>query len=135
MKIINIIILNFIALGLLHGQDFNSQASASCTINANAPAMFNGIYYRERAIDATFRVCGAGACCTGTLVNRNTDDEHLGFYFITAHHCFSDANFIGNESEATFQFVFNYQSPDAVTLNTPEPNRGLFGMQKRIFIK
>jgi hypothetical protein len=53
------------------------------------------------------------------LVNRNTPDGEVGFYFITASHCFGNVN-----SEQWFQFMFNYQSPNHNTLDTDLSNRG-----------
>jgi hypothetical protein len=134
-KIILFLFLLLISIQQLISQPrgaFDSQVNAACAINANSPLMFNGVFDRSMAINATFLFSSLTSSCTGTLVNRNTDDSHIGYYFITARHCScKDAfffncgqGFTNGISDEKYTFYFNYQSPNGNTFNTPLPNRG-----------
>lgn len=126
--IISIIgILLFISM--LHGQRFGM--AGECQINVN-----NTDYYRaprKDAIDATVKIVFinldgvVGGWCTGTLVNRDTEDNELGFYALTANHCIRDKNGLGDitvDFNAEHYIIFNYQSPNAINDSTPLSNRG-----------
>jgi hypothetical protein len=94
-----------------------------CMENVNNPNI-QVLPSRRASIDATFRVIGNGGACTGTLVNRNVSDAQIGYYFITANHCFGNLEAIGGDNpNGIFQFAFNYQSPDGDTWNTHLSNR------------
>jgi hypothetical protein len=53
--------------------------------------------------------------CSGTLINRNTEEDNLGQYFITSWHCFKSGGTCGgNEFDfqnQTVELTFNFQSP------------------------
>jgi hypothetical protein len=77
---------------------------------------------RRDIIDATFKIDVEGGC-TGTLINRNTTDADVGFYFIIARHClFTNGNVIN--FDVPHQLMFNYQSKDANSESTAISNRG-----------
>ena len=96
------------------GQRFG--LSDFCQVNVHDPAFLN--IGRRDVINATVRI-QAGGYCSGTLINRNTGDNDVGFYILTAKHCVDDLNF-----DNTFTIVFNYQSPDAENNSVPISNRG-----------
>jgi hypothetical protein len=94
-----------------------------CNINVNDPSKLND--GRHDIIGATFRIIllqdGSNSSgCTGTLVNRNTSDADVGFYFIIAKHCLNDIDL--NEQH---YLSFNYQSPNANNNSVPLSNQGL----------
>lgn len=56
---------------------------------------------------------GAGAC-TGTFINRNTNEQNLGTFFVTSWHCFKSGKTCGGSEfdwNQDITFKFNYQSP------------------------
>jgi len=101
-------------------------------VNVNDNSYLNGL--RKPVIDATFTWGTTTAdFCTGTLINRATLPDQLGYYFVTADHCVLDYSGefpLPNDPEIDFnQFYtlkFNYQSPGAATSLTPETNQGYF---------
>ncbi len=99
-----------IPISHLQAQPFNR---STCNVNVYSPLTINS-EYRAPVVNATFKVVLNRASCTGTLVNRNTPDGEVGFYFITANHCFESVI----NSEQWFEFMFNYQSPNHNTLDT-----------------
>jgi len=98
-------------------------------LNKNANSTGYGHESRKPVIDATFRILFSGVSyCTGTLINRNTDEESVGYYFVTARHCFYSGDY-GNgdnvfDSNTDYYLVFNYQSPTGNNDDTPKSNRG-----------
>ena len=89
MKKIALIILLITTNTHLQAQHYLS--SKPCHLNVNDPSTSGAS--RKECIDATFKYAfvqnsGADSRCTGTLINRNTDDGAIGFYFITGRHCF-----------------------------------------------
>jgi hypothetical protein len=95
--------------------------SLGCETNVNTSDIWAS--GRRGVINATFKyVYQSGVHmigCTGTLVNRKTGDDNVGFYFITARHCITDCDFNGD-----IEFFFNYQSPDASSSSTATTNKG-----------
>jgi hypothetical protein len=96
---IKIIIIYFIAQIVVFksvAQMFNT--SMWCHRNVYDPVT-SGID-RKECIDATFKyqwintfvrngeTLQGTPSCTGVLINRNTDDGNLRFYFLSARHCF-----------------------------------------------
>ncbi len=98
----------------------NTAKSQSCFETANS-LLFND----ERELDkrAVVRIGVAGWSCTATFINRNTSDENLGNYFVTAWHCFKlgsgecDGDDFDFENE-NVRFHFNYQSPNSYETDT-----------------
>ncbi len=114
-----------IVLFLLFTVNLFSQSwltSLSCNVNVNDPFLEN--QSRTDIIRATFKINVEGEC-TGTLINRNTNDADVGFYFIIARHCLFDGSGNTIDFNATHELIFNYQSPNENTLLTPESNRGI----------
>ncbi len=110
--------------------------SLDCNINAqdNTPEYLRD--YRTPPREATVRIDFDGAgFCTGTIINRNIDDNNLGFYLLTARHCISDGEDINiNLSEdARHVLYFNYQSLDGDNASTDNWNRGLTDWQSGDF--
>jgi len=101
--------------------------SQVCNININNPIFLNQL--RKPVVDATFNWSG----CTGVLINRNTNDGQIGYYFLTARHCVSadngDANAPSIDFDKNYTLKFNFQSPDAFNNSTQISNRGLFSLQ------
>ncbi len=95
--------------------------SLPCHINVNTSGLQNE--FREGVISSTvkLRIRNGNEAweCSGALVNRNTSDENLGYYLMTARHCISDADF--NVDQIA---VFHYQSPNASNNATFATNRG-----------
>lgn len=104
-------------------QQFNT--SLWCHRNVYDPVT-SGID-RKECIDATFKYHNPnGNTCTGVLINRNTGDANVGFYFLTARHCFYENNQMTPlfEFGDPFDFYFNYQSKDANNSAVPFSNQG-----------
>lgn len=112
-KILATILFNIFAVTLFA----QWQESGSCQVNVYDPYYAN--INRENIINATCKMSINGTC-TGTLINRNTSDNDLGFYLLTARHCISDIDFNANHT-----LLFNYQSPGANDELTPTSNRGM----------
>ncbi|MBY0477428.1 MAG: T9SS type A sorting domain-containing protein [Chitinophagaceae bacterium] len=85
----------------------------NCHINVNA---LQEETYRNDIKRATFRFSSSAGQCTGTLINRNTGQNDLGQYFVTAWHCFRTGNSCGgndiNFNQELMTLTFNYQSPN-----------------------
>ncbi|MEP0828393.1 MAG: trypsin-like peptidase domain-containing protein [bacterium] len=81
--------------------------SGACNININCP---EGAPWRNEArAVAMILVANGTRICTGTLVNNVRQDQTP--YFLTAYHCLG--------SEATWIFMFNYESDACVNVNGP----------------
>jgi len=108
----------------LLGVQANAQSwgeAADCNINAQDNATDYARTYRTPPREATVKIRFAdGSECTGTLMNRKTGDDNLGFYLLTAKHCTDDVDF-----NAEHTLYFNYQSPDGNTNNTATTNQGI----------
>lgn len=96
--------------------------SENCHINARtADERFQG---RSDVIDATFKwyvyLNGTGYECSGVLMNRNINQDDLGFYFSTARHCINP----NLDLDAEHEFMFHYESPTGLTDDTETSNRG-----------
>lgn len=89
----------------------------SCHVNVNDPAYQN--FGRIGIISSTVKINLDGDECSGTLINRNTTDEELGFYILTAKHCIDGLDF-----SVVHKLYFNYQSPDALNNSTYPTNQG-----------
>lgn len=127
------ILLLFILFNFkLFAQSSGFGASGSCNINVHDPRYQNNL--RSPVIDATFMwIIGDGGQCSATLVNRNTSDDQVGFYFVTARHCVT-AGGLAQELDPTSPaidfslnqyLIFNYQSPDANNSDVPQTNSGI----------
>lgn len=120
-RIIWIIMILFSGPRLLRAQSWGE--AADCHINARtADNRFGG---RKDVVDATFRwlvhTDGDAAECTGVLMNRDVDQDELGYYFSTARHCLHNDDIDYN---AEHEFTFHYQSPSGSTSQVAESNEG-----------
>lgn len=97
------------------------QDAGACQKNVNDPQYH--VAPNNDMINSVFKLRIDGLC-TGTLINRNTNDGDVGFYFITAHHCVKDVDFSND-----FTLYFNYQSPDATSSSTYSTNQGVSNSQ------
>ena len=129
MKKINI----FISLLLIVNNNITAQRfgwSLPSQINVNNSSYSNE--NRREIINATVRLAFVkngvvSGYCTGTLINRNTSDSNIGFYVITARHCFFENNGMGSmdfDSNAEHYVIFNYQSAGALNGSTANSNVG-----------
>lgn len=83
--------------------------SGSCNVNSICP---EGDLWRNEIRSVAHMVLGGGVC-TGTLLNNCANDSIP--YFLTANHCTE-----GNNSNASWVFIFNWESPVCdPTENTP----------------
>lgn len=95
-----------------------------CHVNVNARADEDFRNDIKRAV-LKLRIPSFGNC-SATLINRNTTQDQLGQYFITAWHCFKSGDNCGGDefnfnNEVTL--TFNYQSPNDQSL-VFQPNSG-----------
>lgn len=93
------------------------ETSLNCNVNVNDLEYLN--VNREPVINATVKLDIDGYC-SGTLINRNTSDNEVGYYILLAKHCIDDIDFSVSHS-----LYFNYQSPDEETYSTEISNRGI----------
>lgn len=80
--------------------DRNYGDSAPCNVNTICP---EGDNWRQEIRSVAHVVLGGGVC-TGTLVNNCANDSTP--YFLTANHCTG-----GNNTNASWVFIFNWESP------------------------
>ncbi len=85
--------------------DFGS--SGSCNNNVNCPE--GADWQDDKRAVAMILTSGGFRLCTGSLVNNVRED--LTNYFLTANHCLG--------GEATWVFMFNYESPTCSNINGP----------------
>lgn len=111
--------LGIILINSSYAQDW--QDSGDCHQNVNDFSLNNN--HRNNVISATVKLSVEGSC-TGTLINRNTNDYNIGFFVLTANHCINDINF-----NAEHIVYFNYQSPDENDVSTPISNRSIRNRQ------
>lgn len=95
--------------------------SEGCHVNVNDSYYQN--QNRKDIIGASFKVT-IGTDCSATLLNRNTSDDNVGFYLLTAKHCID-----GDDLNIEYDLYFNYQSPDEETWSTYPDNRGIINEQ------
>ncbi|MGB3869863.1 MAG: T9SS type A sorting domain-containing protein [Flavobacteriales bacterium] len=82
------------------GPDRGFGDSGPCNVNTICP---EGDLWRDEIRSVAHIVLGGGVC-TGTLVNNCANDSTP--YFLTANHCTE-----GNTSNASWVFIFNWESP------------------------
>jgi Trypsin-like peptidase domain len=85
--------------------DFGS--SGSCNNNVNCPE--GALWQSDNNSVALITTSGGFRLCSGALVNNVRQD--LKPYLLTANHCLG--------SEATWVFIFNYESPTCANINGP----------------
>jgi hypothetical protein len=96
----------------------------ACHVNVNALTQEN---FRNDIKRSTFKVRSSAGECTATLINRNTGQNDLGQYFVTAWHCFrTGGNCTGNDIAfpELMTLTFNYQSPNGDNLVFSENTNG-----------
>lgn len=93
------------------------EAPGNCTRNSYDPLVPG---FREELINSAIRLSipqpgNRVAYCSGTIINRNVEEQYLGQYFLTAWHCFKEngGNCTGGDYDFSKPIVinFNYQSP------------------------
>jgi len=82
-------------------------SSGSCNNNVNCPE--GEPWQDEKRAVAMILTSGGSRICTGALVNNVREDATP--YFLTANHCLG--------GEATWIFMFNYESPDCSNTDGP----------------
>ncbi|TVR77382.1 MAG: T9SS C-terminal target domain-containing protein [Chitinophagaceae bacterium] len=118
-----IILLSFSLILYSYNLFAQFEQSLECQQNANSISDFNLLK------KATFRfnVIGIGRC-TGVLINRDEEDDDLGYYFVTNWHCFKTGTNCGGDEfdfeNNTLRFMFNFQSPNSDDISTAVYNRG-----------
>ncbi len=120
-KIVFVIFLMQSSFSILNAQSWGQ--AGDCEVNVNNPNYAN-LPLREGTISATVKLYIHGTSgdwvCSGTLINRNTSDDNVGYYILTAKHCMD-----GIDYNANHFVIFNYQSPDENNNSTPNSNRGV----------
>ena len=119
----HIIILTFVCFIHFSGLGQHYQQSQPCHQNVNSPIGNSSPTALNHIISATFTYGvpkWGTALCTGTMINRNTTDGNIGFYFLTAGHCISQPQ----NTNMVYDFKFNYQSPDSYSI-TNTTNQGI----------
>lgn len=102
--------------------------SKSCNRNVNDFLSSGWPVAQSSVINSSFKFSTGQSQCSGTLINRFTNENEIGFYFLTAKHCFDS----GTENEL-WRFMFNYQSPTGVSEETMESNQGNDREQTKLF--
>jgi V8-like Glu-specific endopeptidase len=130
MKKLIIVIIALFSLITIHAQ--TNRFGSAATNNVNVKDTYYQNEERKDIIDATFRIeftrTDGISYCTGTLINRNTTDNNIGYYFISARHCLYTNNGTGDyvfDENADHYLVLNYQSPTSNNESTPMSNRGI----------
>jgi Trypsin-like peptidase domain len=90
---------------LKDAMDFGS--SGSCNNNVNCPE--GALWQSDNNSVALITTLGGFRLCSGALVNNVRQD--LKPYLLTANHCLG--------GEATWVFIFNYESPTCANINGP----------------
>ncbi len=123
-----VIPISIFCQGIGWGASCNNHDNVNSWIGNNNPPILNS---NSGIISATFEFgTKSKGYCTGTLINRKTSDGSLGYYFLTAMHCLEGSfETDGETTFSTFEFRFNYQSPEDYSLSTPESNRGWVNKQ------
>jgi hypothetical protein len=91
-----------------------------------------GNSFRDGVIRASFKMLlyyeGSGSgLCSGTLINRNTSKENLGYYILTSRHCLTGDKAVDFGREHFL--YFNYQSPSYDNGSTVKSNKGKSNLQ------
>ena len=130
MKKLIIGIIALLFLETIHAQTNRFELAAADNVNVKDSYFQNE--GRKDIIDATFRIQFTKTIgisyCTGTLINRNTTENNIGYYFISARHCLYTDNGTGDfvfDENADHYLVLNYQSPASSNESTPISNRGI----------
>jgi V8-like Glu-specific endopeptidase len=131
MKKIIIKIIVLLSTVITHAQ--TNHFGLASTDNVNVKDSYYQNQDRNDIIAATFRIRftktnGTLSYCTGTVINRNTTENNVGYYFISARHCIYTDNGMGSnvfDVNADHYLVFNYQSPVNSNDSTPTSNRGI----------
>lgn len=108
---------------LLAQSGFGAAENSCSNINVNNPLIPSP--NSEIPKRATFKIFPHGdptASCTGTLINRNTTQDNLGFYMVMASHCFRDSEL--NDPNTEYDLIFNFESPTSNSNDVPISNRG-----------
>jgi hypothetical protein len=120
------LIVLFVFLSLIFSNETYSQRfgwAQYCHRNVMDASLGNA--FRDGVIRATFKIeFSNGGLCSGTLMNRNTNKENLGYYILTARHCLTDIDF-GREHH----LYFNYQSSSFDNGSTAFSNQGSRSIQ------
>ncbi len=95
---ISMVVHGYRPTGLKEQLDFGD--SGPCNVNTICPA---GDEWRPE-IRSVARIMLGGGLCTGSLINNCANDSTP--YFLTANHCTE-----GNTSNASWVFLFNWESP------------------------
>jgi hypothetical protein len=120
------LIVLFVFLSLIFSNETYSQRfgwAQYCHRNVMDASLGNA--FRDGVIRATFKIeFSNGGLCSGTLMNRNTNKENLGYYILTARHCLTDIDF-GREHH----LYFNYQGSSFDNGSTAFSNQGSRSIQ------
>lgn len=123
-NIILLIIITVSFFGIAFTQTGRFGASKSCNWNANFGLEPDEIKSNVKIIfkNSSGQIDGF---CSGTLINRNVDDnDDVRYYMLCARHCVQDVDFSVEHSLA-----FNYQSPSINNNDVPIYNQGTTNSQ------
>jgi len=101
------------------GNDRGFGDSGPCNVNTICP---EGDNWRQEIRSVAHLVLGGGVC-TGTLVNNCANDSTP--YFLTANHCTE-----GNTTNASWVFIFNWESPVCDPTENAPMDHSITGCEK-----
>ncbi|MCL4281568.1 MAG: T9SS type A sorting domain-containing protein [Flavobacteriales bacterium] len=101
------------------GSDRGFGDSGPCNVNTICP---EGDQWRPEIRSVAHLVLGGGVC-TGTLLNNCANDSTP--YFLTANHCTE-----GNNSNASWVFIFNWESPTCDPTENAPMDHSITGCDK-----
>lgn len=101
------------------GQDRGFGNSGPCNVNTICP---EGDNWRQEIRSVAHLVLGGGVC-TGSLINNCANDSTP--YFLTANHCTE-----GNNSNASWVFIFNWESPVCDPTENAPMDHSITGCEK-----
>jgi len=101
---------------------FPGFVNVNCQVNINCPEGNDWQDRKKGVAKSVAPVGNGGYLCSGSLVNNTAQD--LTPYYLTAHHCFDDADISFDQ----ILFYFHYESPDCST-STPSGTKTVVGAQ------
>lgn len=121
-----------LCIGVYHSHAQSFGDSETCNVNAQDNGSDYARQYRTAPREATFKYTytdkgDAQWNCTGTLINRHTNDADVGFYFLTARHCSHDIDY-NVEHDTEFQQKTLQMNDGNIKLNLEQEAKGVYNV-------